>query len=235
MASRHLVLTLAAGLLIAADRPKDRSPAVKEPALRRELLAMAKQDQDARFAYLAWTRKKGVIDPDPKLIKDPKLAKEVRQQARKFGKVDHKNRKRMKQIVARYGWPGKGMVGRDGANAAWLLVQHADDDRPFQKRCLALMKAAPKGEVEPQHVAYLTDRVLVGDKKKQFYGTQCRAENGKFVPLPIKDPANVDKRRAAVGLPPLAEYLKQMQRVYAGGKAQDAGRAKPAQKPREKK
>jgi hypothetical protein len=85
------------------------------------------------------------------------------------------------------------------------------------KRCLDLMKAAPKGEVEPKHVAQLTDRILVKEKKKQIYGTEL---NGKFVPEPIEDEANVDKRRAEVGLMPLAEYLKITREFYekASGK-----------------
>jgi hypothetical protein len=76
------------------------------------------------------------------------------------------------------------------------------------------MKAAPKGEVEAQDLAYLIDRVLVGEKKKQLYGTQLLQQGGKFVPQPIADETQVDKRRAEVGMPPLAEYLKIAQAEY---------------------
>jgi hypothetical protein len=38
--------------------------------------------------------------------------------------------------------------------------------------------------------------------------------HGVLVPRPIADAANVDKRRAAVGLVPMAEYAKQMQQMY---------------------
>ncbi len=38
---------------------------------------------------------------------------------------------RMREIVARVGWPGRRMVGDDGASAAWLLVQHSDTDPGF--------------------------------------------------------------------------------------------------------
>jgi len=53
---------------------------------------------------------------------------------------DRKTTARMKEIVAKHGWPGKRLIGEDGANAAWLLVQHADANLVFQKQCLALMK-----------------------------------------------------------------------------------------------
>jgi hypothetical protein len=106
------------------------------------------------------------------------------------------------------------MAGMDGAHAAWLLVQHADADLAFQKRNLELMKAAPKSEVEAMDIAYLTDRVLVAEKKKQVYGTQLVRQGDKYLPKPIQDADNVDKRRADVGLPPLADYLKTAQAEY---------------------
>jgi hypothetical protein len=65
------------------------------------------------------------------------------------------------------------------------------------------------------NLAYLTDRVLVAQKKPQRYGTQARPEGGKMVPFPIEDEAKVDERRAELGLAPLADYLKQMESFYA--------------------
>ena len=82
---------------------------------------------------------------------------------------------------------------------------------PFQKKCLTLMEAAPKGDVGGADVAYLTDRVLAGEKKPQRYGTQL---GPGFKPLSIEDEKNVDKRCAAVGLGPLAEYLKETTEAY---------------------
>jgi hypothetical protein len=59
-----------------------------------------------------------------------------------------KNTARLKEVVAKHGWPGKSLVGEDGAFAAWLLVQHADADAAFQKQRLELMKPLlEKGEV----------------------------------------------------------------------------------------
>ena len=102
-------------------------------------------------------------------------------------------------------WPGKSLVGRDGALAAWLLVQHADLDREFQKQCLPLLaEAVKKGEAGPDHLAYLTDRVRVADKEKQVYGTQFRVdERGRVVLAPMEDSAHADLRREDAGLPPL--------------------------------
>ena len=124
--------------------------------------------------------------------------------------VDSKNTARIKEIVAEFGWPTKSLVGEDGATAAWLLVQHADRDTKFQRRCLDLMKAAPKGEVSSVEVAYLTDRVLVNEGKKQLYGTQFWFVDGEMAPRPIKDRANLEKRRKAAGMTSFAEYERHM-------------------------
>jgi len=119
----------------------------------------------------------------------------------------------MKEILAANGWPGKKLVGEDGARAAWLLVQHADRDRAFQKQCLVLLeKAAKAGEASGKELAYLTDRVAVAEGRKQTYGVMFKGD--MVTPEPIEDEEHVDERRKAVGLPSMAEYRKQMQEMY---------------------
>lgn len=123
-----------------------------------------------------------------------------------MGDIDAVNTARMKEIVAEYGWPTKSLVGEDGARSAWLLVQHADGDPAFQLQCLELMEATPPGEVSPVDVAYLTDRVLVNEDKKQLYGTQFWMVGGKMVPRPIEDEAGLAARRAELGMISMEEY-----------------------------
>ena len=53
--------------------------------------------------------------------------------------------------------------------------------------------------------------------KPQRFGTQFHTVDGEFVPLPIEDPDNLDARRQSVGLPPMAEYTKQMQSLQETG------------------
>jgi hypothetical protein len=93
-------------------------------------------------------------------------------------------------------------------------VQHADRDRKFQRKCLDLMTALPKQEFSQRDLAYLTDRVLLAEGKKQLYATQMETADGKWVPRPLEDPENVDQRRADHGLEPLAKYIKQIESVY---------------------
>lgn len=174
--------------------------AAQNPELRDELLRMVEEDQVARRAAGAAQFKDTVANERLKAI-------------------DMKNTARMKEIVAQVGWPTKTLVSERGARAAWLLVQHADLDVAFQRQCLPLLeKSVAAGEGEARDLAYLTDRVLVAEGKPQRYGTQFHMVEGKLVPRPIEDEAQVDARRAAVGLGTLAEYNAQMQRMASGGK-----------------
>ena len=68
--------------------------------------------------------------------------------------VDADNLAWLKEVVAEVGWPGQSMVGEDGAHAAWLLAQHADQDPAFQLRCLELLtQAVASGEAAPAALA----------------------------------------------------------------------------------
>ena len=159
------------------------------------------EDQAARKSFMELMQKSKIVDPNQPAIK-------------KMMEIDRQNTTWLKEIVEKHGWPGKTLVGQDGAHSAWLLVQHADQDVVFQKKCLDLLKVAVKEkEASAQDFAYLTDRVLIAEKKKQIYGTQLTQEGDKLVPHPIEDEEHVDERRKEIGLQPLAEYLKFVEEV----------------------
>lgn len=127
--------------------------------------------------------------------------------------VHERNSARLKEIVTQHGWPGSGAVGKDGAEAAWLIAQHAVMDTEFMTTCLDLLRAAvARGEAEGWCLAYLEDRVLTMSGQPQIYGTQHDVDaNGVTVPMPIDDPRAVDARRAQLGLEPLAQATARLQ------------------------
>jgi len=121
--------------------------------------------------------------------------------------VDARNTARLKEIIAKHSWPTFSMVGEDGATAAWLIAQHADQDPKFQRSVLAMMeKLLPEGEASSSNYAYLYDRT----HSPQRYGTQgaCVAP-GKGEPREIENAEAVDERRASMSIRPqkLAEYI----------------------------
>ena len=189
---------------------------VKDPELRNELLRRTKVDQDVRTAVMTWNSKRGSKDLLSAESQNAEEKAEFEKLMAEVTKTDSENVAWLKQVVEHRGWPTKTLVGKDGANAAWLLIQHADADPKFQRTCLDLMVKLPRGEISQQDIAYLTDRVLLAEGKKQIYGTQFTRENGELQPRPIEDQSNVDKRRAEAGLPPLAEYAAEMAKAYGG-------------------
>lgn len=132
--------------------------------------------------------------------------------------MDADSTARMKRIVQRYGWPGPDLVGRDGADAAFLFVQHSPD-LAFQRAMLPLVrKSYESGKLSAWSYALLLDRVLTREGKPQVYGMAVNRWSGKGPVLyPIEDEPNVDKRRAKIGLPPLREYLETLKRQYFPG------------------
>lgn len=129
--------------------------------------------------------------------------------------VDQQNTAWLELVIQQHGWPGKSLVGDDGAVAVFLIVQHSPN-HVFQKQCLVWLEQAVKqGEAEGKSLAYLTDRVRMAEGKKQIYGTQGENQpDGEIVPGPIEDEEHVDERRQAIGLEPMAEYFKQMNEFY---------------------
>ncbi|HLO29253.1 MAG TPA: DUF6624 domain-containing protein [Anaerolineales bacterium] len=132
--------------------------------------------------------------------------------------IDAQNTIWLDKMIEQVGWPGNSLVGEDGANAAFLIIQHSPD-LGFQKKCLGLMESTvAEGEMNAIHLAYLADRVRMREGKPQYYGTQGLSQpNGIIVPAPIEDEQNVDERRKAIGLEPIAEYFKQMNEFYKTG------------------
>ncbi|MGB8402049.1 DUF6624 domain-containing protein, partial [Bradyrhizobium sp.] len=46
--------------------------------------------------------------------------------------LHRQNAERLRAIVAEHGWPGTAMVGEDGAQAAWLVLQHSISEPDMQ-------------------------------------------------------------------------------------------------------
>lgn len=161
------------------------------PELRAELLRRFERDQAARQAAISGGSPLQVLA------------------------VDRDNSRWLAGVLDEHGWPGWQLVGKDGASAAWLLAQHADEDLTLQRRCLELLsQAVDAGEASPAHLAYLTDRVQLKESGYQTFGTQHEAVAGAWVPRPMYEPEAVEERRRAVGLPPLGEQLQKMAGVY---------------------
>jgi hypothetical protein len=192
-----VLFVLASGFSIA----QRESAAPTNRDLQRELLKMEESDQEYRNQIMELEKRSSAGNLQAK--------EELKALWKKQEQSDRKNMNRLEEIIKKHGWPGKSLVGADGSLAAFLILQHADV--AYQKKYFNLLKeAVGKHEAKPSFAAYLEDRILMRDGKKQIYGTQIRTNEvtKKLELYPIEDEANVDKRRASVGLEPLAQYLR---------------------------
>lgn len=158
-----------------------------DPELRGELLRMKDADQAVRDLPLTTEGEERVLSA-----------------------VDAVHTARLKAIVAAHGWPTVAQVGQDGADAAWLLAQHADKDPAFQRSVAEAMEPlVATGQVKASNYAYLWDRT----HDPQRYGTQGRcADPGRWEPRAVEAPETLDERRARMGLAPMVEYQAMVSR-----------------------
>lgn len=185
---------------------------INNKKLQKEIVNMLKVDQAARKRQ--WKEYKTHIkELKQEKITEHEYKQKIKSLSRELFTIDKKHTKRMKNIIKQFGWPNKNLVGKQGSSAAWLLIQHADHDLTFQKKCLSLLReAVSKKEAEKKNLAYLIDRVLVHENKKQIYGTQFQKnKKGILKPFPIARQQELDKRRKAMGLESFYVYIKKIE------------------------
>jgi hypothetical protein len=135
------------------------------------------------------------------------------------------NTARLREIVSAHGWPGRSLVGEDGATAAWLLLQHTNsrvttirsaDGDEFCRSCVTLLRdAVTQGEAHPRHLAAVADSLrLSNDEPPEFASLPEQYpvdRDGRAVVRQDVDQAAIDERRAAIGLRPLATDIARYQ------------------------
>lgn len=194
-----------------ADYERERAATPPAQVLRLDVMYMVAIDQYARN-FINVPHERG-------------FSAEERQQLMtwlipRWTEIDRNNTEALKKILAAHGgWLKISEFGADVDHSAWLLVQHADQDPAFQREVLArLEKLWPKGETSRSNFAYLWDRVASAEKRPQRYGTQGRCVGvGTWEPNPVEKPeAELDARRAEVGLGSMAEYKARFKTICHG-------------------
>lgn len=125
-------------------------------------------------------------------------------------KKDSINLIKVQKILDEHGWLGSDIVGVQGNMTLFLVIQHSDLE--IQEKYLPMMReAVEKGNAKARNLALLEDRVALRQGKRQIYGSQIgrHPETGEYYISPLRDPENVDKRRAKVGLGKIQDYVSQ--------------------------
>ena len=195
----HIIL-LAAGLLFSVSHGVARAdvptPAF-DPNYRDQLLEIAASDQADRqdLGSLVGT---DALEPELKRLAEKGV----------------KHADWLIEQIQQGGFPDYALVGEEGAQAAFMILQH-DPRGPSQEVIDAAQAAFDRGQWDGHWIALLRDRHQIAQGLPQIYGTQFKdAGDGTMQLDPIQDPESVDERRAALGLDPLDDELARVSAAF---------------------
>ena len=124
--------------------------------------------------------------------------------------TDIENTNKLKEIINSYGFPTLKMVGIDGMEAVFYLLQHSNSDINWMESQLSNVEQSEKnGDMNKSDLAYFIDRIMTLKNNTQLYGTQfinIDFQNNSIQWIPIEDNLNLNIRRKKMNLMPIELY-----------------------------
>jgi hypothetical protein len=176
--------TATAWLRIVNDWRNERPGGWSHDSLRTVLLALAETDRRAR----------------PEGWRDSLMRPEF---SLRMTRHENATANAMREIVRRFGWPTRSMVGVAGSLAALRI---ASSTTSIQADAIRRMWALPADEVPRFEVAALEDRFHVARNEPQRYATHVRETATGVQFYPVDTIARIGARRADAALPPMPVY-----------------------------
>jgi hypothetical protein len=136
-------------------------------------------------------------------------SKEANVYQKEFRKNHVLNIIKIKEILDTDTWPTLARIGEQGNLTICNVLQHADLET--REHYIPLMKQAVLDKkLEARFLVRAEDRIATDKGQLQIYGGQMKyyPETKSFNLWPVFDPENIDKRRAEIGLEPIAGFLK---------------------------
>jgi len=127
-------------------------------------------------------------------------------------------------LLKNFGWPTTGVVGKDGAAAAFYLLKNSSSFELQRDLLPVVIAAVKKNEIAKSDFAGYVDQLRLRSGLKQIFGTKATVVDGFLVLFPIEAEAQVDARRARYDLPPLRDYLKSLELIYQMPLVKSTGR-----------
>lgn len=135
--------------------------------------------------------------------------------------VDAINQDILKRFMKKYPWFKISEFGKDGAQAAWVIMQHTDDNALQAKVLFIMGNLLSSDEADKQSYALLYDRLSLDFKEfgiKQRYGSQFALSDDrkKMIFQPCDGELDqIEARRKEIGLKPLKENAKILADILA--------------------
>lgn len=190
---------------------------VRDAATRHELPEDAVVFAEARLRQAATEERYKARPPSHPELRDQisRLLKEdqaVRDSQgfdlKQMQETDRRTAAPLSAICHRYGVPTYDMVGVQAAKGFVVMVQHQPAE--FRREVLPKLKTnVDGGQADPAFYAMVYDRAQRDQGKNQLYGEQLECASGKALEeAPIDDEANVNSRRAELGLMRVELYAR---------------------------
>ena len=156
----------------------------------------------------------GRRDRDPLIMRDSMsdIYGPESEEAQYYQKIAWKNHpsniKNIKEILGIEGWPDSTQIGPRGNEIICRILQHSNLE--IREHYLPRMQQAVLDKkLEARWLVRAEDRIRTDKGELQMYGGQMKwyPKSKSFNLWPVYDPVNIDKRRAEIGLIPIAEHL----------------------------
>jgi len=186
-------------LIIKADTVRKRHfEKMKYPQIAQELYKMYVEDQKVRENYIENVK--------PKYSRD---SKEYKLALRQILKTDSINSIKLDSILGILNaWPKISDFDEQVSSFAFYFFQHSDIS--FQKKYFSQIdKYAKDNELIRKNYAYMKDRFLINNDKKQLFGTQFEYNDDKtYTNYPIDNYLLLDSLRFSHGLISMKSHMK---------------------------
>jgi len=125
--------------------------------------------------------------------------------------IDCDNARWLRGQMEEIGWFDIPRHGAAADESAWRLVRAGVGDPEFVRFAYRRLESLPKGHTSPEHLGFIWDSEAVDRGQKTRFGTigECMPD-GTWKPSRVRAPWNLDKRRAAKGMKPIAELALTM-------------------------
>lgn len=208
---KYLFFSIFFSVVMSAQKTENKKINIE---LKNELAQIDKDDQIFRELVQPTTS----TERKQEIMKEKNLTQEdvTTGISKIMNKQDEENLAKIEKMIAKYGYPGKSLVGEPENKTAWLVIQHSSKINQYMP---VIKKAADEKELPFRLYAMMLDRQLIQEKKEQIYGTQActfkTMKDGKpvveWMIWPIKDIKNVNKLREEAGFGQTVEdYAKDL-------------------------
>lgn len=135
-----------------------------------------------------------------------------------------KREQRLLELLQAVGPPSIGKIGADGCQAVSVLALHSTLET--MQKVLGMFETSYRDSptsITPSVIPSLTDKVLIGQGKKQIFGTQwAQGKEGDVFLIPVEGFGDVNARRMRYGLGPVMRPVN----LSSGNAPLGRGRAK---------